>query len=159
MECWTSPACTHDEALALHPGAVAAVPIQHNPAMRTASTRERSELLGLVAAVYADDSESDRQEAVALALADPEGALTCYRAIAAERGLTVPNAATPVLVSTTTTPGRSCKRCRHRATPGKSEPGYCAERPELPPAYGPNNPLRKLPEDGGASCSKWGPYT
>jgi hypothetical protein len=33
--------------------------------------------------VYAEDSEADRAEALAMALADAEAALTCYRDIAA----------------------------------------------------------------------------
>lgn len=155
MEVWTSPPCTHADALALDPDAVAAEPIQHNPAMRAASTSERNELLALIAAVYADDSDQDRQEATALALADPEGALTCYRAIAAERGLTVAKAAAPMLVSTSATATPMCRTCRHRATPGRVDPGYCAQRDDLPLAYGRDHPLHRLPADGGTDCPKW----
>jgi hypothetical protein len=34
-----------------------------------------------------NDTDRDRQEAIRMALLDPEGALSCWRAIAAERGL------------------------------------------------------------------------
>lgn len=48
----------------------------------------------------------------------------------------------------------SCKTCRHLKRPGLA-PGYCGERDDLPPAYGPGHPLRRLPDDGGASCTTW----
>jgi len=47
-----------------------------------------------------------------------------------------------------------CVECQHFARPGKSE-GYCGGRDDLPPAYGANHPLRRLPADGGASCDQW----
>lgn len=49
----------------------------------------------------------------------------------------------------------ACTTCLNRTKPGKSDPGYCAERPELPAAYGPSHPLRQLPTDAGASCPHW----
>lgn len=48
----------------------------------------------------------------------------------------------------------SCRTCAHFRRPGLSD-GYCCERDDLPPAYTPGHPLRKLPDDGGASCSAW----
>lgn len=48
----------------------------------------------------------------------------------------------------------SCRTCRHLKRPGLS-PGYCGERGDLPPAYGPGHPLRRLPDDRGASCGTW----
>jgi len=45
----------------------------------------------------------------------------------------------------------SCGLCHHFARPGLSR-GYCGGRDDLPPAYGKNHPLRRLPEDGGATC-------
>lgn len=48
----------------------------------------------------------------------------------------------------------ACVECQHFARPGKSD-GYCGGRDDLPPAYGANHPLRKLPADGGASCNQW----
>lgn len=44
---------------------------------------ELRELVGIVAADWPDD---ERAEALAAALADPEAALVCFRALAAERG-------------------------------------------------------------------------
>lgn len=86
---WSAPV-THAEALADYPDAVAAEPVAHRPPARRPPTEdERIELLALVQAVYATDTDQDRHEAVQMALADPEGALMCYRAIAAERGLAV----------------------------------------------------------------------
>lgn len=49
----------------------------------------------------------------------------------------------------------ACTTCLNRSKPGKSDPGYCATRPELPLAYGPSHPLRQLPSDAGASCQYW----
>ena len=51
-------------------------------------------------------------------------------------------------------PAASCRTCRHRKRPGLSA-GYCGGRSDLPPAYGPGHPLRRLPDDGGASCTTW----
>lgn len=48
----------------------------------------------------------------------------------------------------------SCKTCRHLKHPGLSA-GYCGERGDLPPAYTAGHPLRRLPDDGGASCTTW----
>ena len=48
----------------------------------------------------------------------------------------------------------SCKTCRHLHRPGLSD-GHCGGRDDLPPAYTPGHPLRRLPDDGGASCTTW----
>jgi hypothetical protein len=48
----------------------------------------------------------------------------------------------------------SCRDCQHFKRPGKSS-GYCGGHDDLPLAYGANHPLRKLPDDGGASCEYW----
>jgi len=48
----------------------------------------------------------------------------------------------------------SCRDCQHFKRPGHSS-GYCGGRDDLPLAYGANHPLRKLPDDGGASCEYW----
>ncbi|GEC97639.1 hypothetical protein ZRA01_37120 [Zoogloea ramigera] len=53
-----------------------------------------------------------------------------------------------------TTLETSCRTCAHFRRPGLSD-GYCCERDDLPPAYTPGHPLRKLPDDGGASCTAW----
>jgi hypothetical protein len=48
---------------------------------------------------------------------------------------------------------KPCKVCAHFRRPGLSD-GYChwGARPDLPPAYGANHPLRQLPDDMGKSC-------
>ena len=48
---------------------------------------DEAQLRALIEAVYRDDTESDRNEALQAALADPDNALICYTAIASERGL------------------------------------------------------------------------
>lgn len=49
----------------------------------------------------------------------------------------------------------ACLSCEHFKRPGLSD-GLCGgDRLDLPPAYGPGHPLRRLPGDGGADCSKW----
>lgn len=128
---------------------------------RTPTDGERDYLLALLGAIYADDTEADRQEAIGLALADPAGALACYRAIAAERGIVVSAGQVSATVSAqnaaATKPHvQACKSCRHLARPGRAD-GYCAERIDLPHAYGADHPLRRLPADGGANCPKWAP--
>ena len=156
LEVWTSPPATHGEALALYPEAIAAVPIPDRTSTRAASTSERAELLALLGAIYADDTEADRQVAIDAALADPEAALTCYRAIANERGIT---AVLPVITKPTSiTVATGCKSCRHLKRPGLSD-GYCGGgRVDLPGAYGLHHPLRKLPADQGASCASYRPH-
>lgn len=44
-----------------------------------------------------------------------------------------------------------CQDCVHFSAPGLSD-GYCGQRDDLPPAYGINHPLRRLPDDCGANC-------
>ncbi|MFA7606247.1 MAG: hypothetical protein WCY08_06655 [Rhodocyclaceae bacterium] len=130
------------------PGIIEALTTDRRPpARRPPTDSERAELLALVQAVYATDSDQDRQEATDCAMADPDGALLCYRAIAAERGLVV---TLPAPAPAPAPP--ACGRCRHRATPGRADPGYCAVRTDQPPAYGTNHPLHRLPDDGGTSC-------
>lgn len=51
-------------------------------------------------------------------------------------------------------PVASCRTCRHLGRPGLSA-GYCGGRDDLPPAYTAGHPLRRLPDDGGASCTSW----
>lgn len=52
----------------------------------------------------------------------------------------------------------ACKRCRHLTRPGLAYPGYCDQRPDLAPAYGPGHPLNRLPADDGQSCASWAPH-
>lgn len=50
---------------------------------------------------------------------------------------------------------RSCLTCRCRKRPGLSDPGYCGERTDTPPAYGPGHPRHQLPADGGKDCPSY----
>lgn len=52
-------------------------------------------------------------------------------------------------------PAKSCETCAHAARPGLRNLHCGGDRPDLPPAYGPGHPLRKIPGDGGASCGRW----
>ena len=53
---------------------------------RTATQVEADELRCLVNAILASDSEANRAEALAVALADPDAALASFRALAADDG-------------------------------------------------------------------------
>ncbi len=55
------------------------------------------------------------------------------------------------------TDARSCRTCRHLKRPGLSD-GHCSARDDLPHAYTAGHPLRRLPDDGGASCAVWEPH-
>lgn len=158
LEMFAAPPMTHAEVLAAYPDAVAAEPIRERNDTRTPTVIERAELLALVAAIYADDTDQERQEALDAALAGPEAALTCYRAIAAERGImVVPEVRTPVRNEVRTeTAATGCSTCRRRKRPGRADPGYCGGgRDDLPGAYGLHHPLRRLPDDQGASCASY----
>ncbi|MDD2742339.1 MAG: hypothetical protein PHV02_08700 [Rhodocyclaceae bacterium] len=48
----------------------------------------------------------------------------------------------------------ACTSCRHLTKPARSD-GACAQRTDLPPAYGPGHPLHLLPADGGSTCQLW----
>ena len=88
--------------------------------------------------------------------ADHAEALAGYPdAVAAEPLAGVSVSAVSVSVSTETA-ARGCSTCRHRKRPGLS-PGYCSGRDDLPGAYGLHHPLRKLPDDQGASCASYTP--
>jgi phage protein D len=81
-----APAVDHAAALAYYPDAVAAEPIPERP-QRQPTKAEAVEIAALVRATYANDTDEDRAEALAAALADPDGALLCYRTIASDRGI------------------------------------------------------------------------
>ena len=66
---------------ARYPDAVAALPIEHRPSRATHD--QVADLRALFAIVAADWPPDEQAEAVAVALADPESALTCLRALAA----------------------------------------------------------------------------
>lgn len=181
MESWFAPAADHDEALAAYRDAVAAEPVPERTDTRTATVIERDELLALIQAIYATDTDADRAEALDAALADPAGALRCYRSIANERGIVVArtdarqssaqsarqsaqqsaresakqSAHESAQKSAQKSAARNCSTCRHRKRPGLSA-GYCGSgRDDLPAAYGDHHPLRKLPADQGASCASY----
>jgi hypothetical protein len=140
-----APAVDHEKALAYYPDAVAAEPIPER-LQRTATKAEALEITALIRAVFPDDNEVDCSEALAAALADPDGALLCYRTIAKDRGIAI---AAPVVGTV-----KACRCCQHFVRPGKSD-GYCGGRDDLPLAYGENHPMRRLPVDRGASCDQW----
>jgi len=83
-----APAVDHTAALSYYPDAVAAEPIPDRP-QRHPTKDEAKEITALVHAVFAADSDVDRNEALAAALADPDGALRCYRAIAEGCGIAI----------------------------------------------------------------------
>jgi hypothetical protein len=91
MEVVFAPAVSHANALACYPDTVAAEPQTDRP-QRTPTETEAKEITALVLAVFGSDSDVDRNEALAVALANPDGALLCYRTIAEERGITLPAA-------------------------------------------------------------------
>lgn len=107
---------------------------------------EAEEITALAQVIYANDTDDDHAEALAVALVDPDGALLCYRTIAEDRGIAI---AAPVVGMV-----KACRCCQRLARPGKSD-GYCSGRDDLALAYGANHPLRRLPADGGASCNQW----
>jgi len=79
---FTSDATRADVA-AIYPGA--RIEPQPDPRNRRATPVEAAELRELVALIFTGDTEEHRAEALAAALADPEGALTSFRLLAAER--------------------------------------------------------------------------
>ena len=87
--------------------------------------------------------------------ADHDEALAAYKdAVAAEPLAGVSVSAVSASVSAEST-ARGCSTCRHRKRPGLSSPGYCSGRDDLASAYGLHHPLRKLPDDQGASCASY----
>ena len=114
VEVTFSPMATHNEVLAHWPGAVAAEPMQEKPG-RALTDSEAAMLRVLIGAVYRDDGDDDRNDALQAALADPDNALACYRAISSERGLCLPDS----------DDRRTCRQCANLrggacqvATPG-----------------------------------------
>lgn len=65
-----------------------ALPVDCSPegaTKTTATPQQARELRELVGMIGADWSDADRAEALAVALADPDAALTCFQALVAER--------------------------------------------------------------------------
>lgn len=73
-------------ALAYYPDAVAAEAIAAKP-QRQPTKAEAEEISALIQAIYANDTDDDRNEALVAALADPDDALLCYRTIAQDQGV------------------------------------------------------------------------
>lgn len=138
-----APAVDHAKALSYYPEAVAAEPIPDRP-QRNPTQAETEEITALINAIFPDDNEVDRSEALAAGLADPVGALLCYRTIAKDQGIAI---AAPVVEV-----AKACRDCQHFSSLGG---GYCGGRDDLPLAYGANHPLRRLPADHGTSCDSW----
>ena len=80
FEISTVPESSFAQVLLDFPTATGAEPILDTP-NRESTSHERTELTALVKLIYANDSDADHAEALAAALADPEDALTCYRAM------------------------------------------------------------------------------
>jgi hypothetical protein len=55
-------------------------------------------------------------------------------------------------------PAPSCRTCNHARRPGGLTT-LCGGRDDLPHAYTAGHPLRRLPDDGGASCAVWDGWT
>ncbi len=130
-----APPATLAEVQAMYPGATVAS-VDPRP-RRQPPPAEVAELHALLARALPASTAEERAEAAAIGLADIEAALICWRAIA--------KAAKPA---------PSCDTCAHFRRPGTT--GYCGGgREDLPRAYGINHPLRRLPADGGTSCTLW----
>lgn len=80
------PEVSRKEVEGHYPGATV-VPLPDEERKRAATPAEQVELAALVASVYADETQTERNEALTKALADPDDALACYRTIAIDRGL------------------------------------------------------------------------
>ncbi|MHB8493710.1 MAG: hypothetical protein ACYDDG_03950 [Casimicrobiaceae bacterium] len=80
MEVLFTPAATRAEVAELYPGA-SIEPLPAAPT-RAATAAEADELRALIGVILADDTEADRAETFAVALADPDAALVCWRSLA-----------------------------------------------------------------------------
>ena len=81
-----SPEATYAEVQASYPAVVSIETVTPQPE-RPANRSEATELRQLVTMIYRDDGEPYLSEALDAALAGPESALLCYRAIALEHAL------------------------------------------------------------------------
>ena len=113
---------------------------QHQPVSRR--EREHAAWIDQHRAVF---GEADTNAAIRAGI---DGQPTFY---ARENGQAI---GTPQPTEKNATAAHRCKACAHYARPGMSA-GYCAARHDLPLAYGPAHPLRKLPADAGAGCTTY----
>lgn len=88
LEVYCNPKASHAAILERYPDALAAEPLPERT-RREPNDAEAKELRALVQAVAEREgwAAAEVEEATALALADPAGALTCYRDIAADLGV------------------------------------------------------------------------
>lgn len=106
LEVYCNPDATHAAILKRYPDALAAEPIPAR-AKRKPPEAEAAELRVLVQTIGAAEkwTADELERASAGALADPDGALVCYRALAVEHGIILP-----------TDDGRStCNQCANLA--------------------------------------------
>ena len=91
LEVYCNPDATHAEILKRYPDARAAEPIPER-IRRTPTEAEATELRALVQAIDAAEKwpVDEIEWAMDGALADPDGALICYRALAVEHGIILP---------------------------------------------------------------------
>lgn len=80
VEIYTIPESTLVQVLLDFPKAISAKPIS-DTMKRKATYPETRELTAAVNLIYANDTGTDQAEALAAALADPDDALACYRAM------------------------------------------------------------------------------
>lgn len=88
LEIYCKPEASHAAILERYPDALAAEPLPERT-RREPNDAEAKELRALVRAVGEREgwAAAEVEEATAVALADPDGALTCYRDIAADLGV------------------------------------------------------------------------
>ena len=77
------PEATRDEALQAFHGAIDATPLPEPPS-RPATPAEAVELRELIALILRDADDNEQAYALRVALADPDGALRSFRALAAD---------------------------------------------------------------------------
>ncbi len=110
LKLFLTEAITNTVVRAPYPDAVAAVPIEHWPSRATHD--QVADLRALFAIVAADWPPDAQAEALAVALADPEFALMCFRALAADLARSAPDGRDddPQM--------RSCRDCLNLAPSG-----------------------------------------
>lgn len=125
-----SPMATLAEVLADWPGAVAAEPMSE-PSRRSATNDESAELRGLVAAIYQDDTDGERNEALATLLTTPHN----DAAIESARGPGIPD-------DDDRHPCCQCANLTHGGTCAVATPGGA---PSAQRAYRPGAVFQSLP--------------
>ncbi len=124
-----APAVDHAGVLSAYPEAFAAEPMRDPPSVPVPADLAAMLDACIGIGLYADD---DRAALPAMLALDPDGARGLIEAMHARIG--------------------RCRRCRHFARPGLSDPGYCCGNSLMPVVYG---NLRALPADRGAGCPEY----